>query len=151
VEDADGEGLSSQRAAKAPRRVVDAGESSSLRRSLWQANNPLAHGRGAELKLVVEIDVAESSTQQDEADLIEVMDIVDNSQSRETNRLYQHTSTINKGKEKAEAIPIKWMKGQVPFTIQAALSRPSPGLNITLPQLLDCSPRLRRDLAELRL
>jgi len=41
------------------------------------------------------------------------------------------------------------MKGQVPFTIQDALSGPSPGLNITLPQLLDCLPRLRRDPAEL--
>lgn len=41
------------------------------------------------------------------------------------------------------------MKGQLPFTIQDAPSGPSPGLNITLPQLLDCSPRLRRDLAEL--
>jgi len=41
------------------------------------------------------------------------------------------------------------MKGQVPFTIQDALNGPSPGLSITLPQLLDCSPRLRRDLAEL--
>jgi len=45
--------------------------------------------------------------------------------------------------------PINWMKGQVPFTMQDALNGPSPGLNITLPQLLDCSPRLRRDLAEL--
>jgi len=41
------------------------------------------------------------------------------------------------------------MKGQVPFTIQDALSGPSSSLNITLPQLLDSSPRLRRDLAEL--
>ena len=62
VEEADAEGLSSQRATKAPRRVVDSGESSSPRRSHRQTNNPLPHGRGAELEPVVEIDVAESST-----------------------------------------------------------------------------------------
>jgi len=41
------------------------------------------------------------------------------------------------------------MKGQVPFTIQDALSEPSPRLNIILSQPLDCSPRLRRDSAAL--
>jgi len=54
-----------------------------------------------------------------------------------------------KGKQRAEVAPINWMKGQTPFTIQDALNGPSPGLSITLPQLLECSPRLRRDLAEL--
>ena len=149
VEEPEGAGPSTQRAAKTPRRVVDMGESSLLRRSHRQTNNPLAHERGAELEPVVEIEVVESSSQQAEPDLVEVMDIVDRSQSRETGSSVQRTSTINKGKDKAEAIPINWMKGQLPFTIQDALSGPSPGLNITLPQLLDCSPRLRRDLAEL--
>ena len=77
------------------------------------------------------------------------MNIVDHHQSRETGSSYQPTSMVNKGKEKAEAIPINWMKGQVSFTIQDTLSGLSRELNITLPQLLDCSPRLRRDLAKL--
>jgi len=41
------------------------------------------------------------------------------------------------------------MKGQNPFIIQDALIGPASQLQITLHQLLDCSPRLRRDLAEL--
>jgi len=83
VEDVDGEGVSSQRATKAPRRVVDSGGSSSVMRSRRQTNNALAHRRGAELEPVVEIDVFESSTEQPEEDLIEVMDVVDHSLSRE--------------------------------------------------------------------
>ena len=41
------------------------------------------------------------------------------------------------------------MKGELPFTIRDALSGPNTNLRITLPQLLDCLPLLRRDLAEL--
>jgi len=57
--------------------------------------------------------------------------------------------TRKKDGEKTLAPPINWMKGERQYTIQDALV--GPGLNpvITLPQLLDCSPRLRRDLAEL--
>lgn len=127
--------MPNQKATKAPGRVFDSGKSSSLRRSYRQANNLLAHGKGAELELVVEIDVVESSTQRAGEDLIEVMDVVDRSLSTEPSSSYEIRSTVNKGKEKAEAIPIKWMKGQVPWTIQDALSGLSPGLNITLPQL----------------
>jgi len=58
-------------------------------------------------------------------------------------------ATRKKEGEKTLAPPINWMKGERQYTIQDALV--GPGLNpvITLPQLLDCSPRLRRDLAEL--
>ena len=45
--------------------------------------------------------------------------------------------------------PINWMKDQMPFTIQDALNGPSSRLHITLSQVLDCSPRLCRDMAEL--
>ena len=145
----DGKGSLSQRASKAPRRVLDVGESSSLRRSHRQTNNPLTHGRRTEHEPVVEIDVIESSTQEAEEDLIEAMEVTDHNQSVETDHAYQQIPSKNKGKEKVEAIPINWMKGELPFMIQDALSGPSPGLNITLPQLLDCSPRLRRDLAKL--
>jgi len=51
--------------------------------------------------------------------------------------------------ERTLASPINWMKDQRQYTIQDALF--GPGLNpvITLRQLLDCSPRLMRELAEL--
>jgi len=55
----------------------------------------------------------------------------------------------NRVREKVEIAPIKWMKGQNPFTIQDALTEPASRLQITLQQLLDCSPRLRQDRAEL--
>jgi len=42
------------------------------------------------------------------------------------------------------------MKGQARFTIQDALNGLPPSLSITVRQLLDCSSRLLRDLAELR-
>lgn len=125
------------------------GKSSSLRRSHRQTNNPHAHRRRPELEPVVEIDVVESSTLEAEEDLIEAMEVTDHNQSAETGNSFQQIPSKHKGKEKVEAIPINWMKGQLPFTIQDALSGPSPGLNITLSQLLDCSPRLRGDLAEL--
>ena len=60
-----------------------------------------------------------------------------------------HSAQHGKVKVRAAIVPINWMKGQMPFTIQDALNGPSSKLHITLPQLLDCSPRLRRDLAEL--
>jgi len=41
------------------------------------------------------------------------------------------------------------MKHEVPFTIRDPLNGPNTCLQITLPQLLDCSPPLHRDLAEL--
>src|SRR5205807_3884727 len=41
------------------------------------------------------------------------------------------------------------MKNQSPFMIKDALNGPTTRLQITLPQLLDCSPQLRSDLAEL--
>lgn len=87
VEEPDGEGPS-QRAAKAPRRVVDLGESSSLRRSHRQTNNPFAHGRRPELEPVVGIDVVESSTQEAEEDLIEAMEVTDHNQRAETGDSY---------------------------------------------------------------
>ena len=51
--------------------------------------------------------------------------------------------------EKLQAPPMNWMKGECQYTIQDALTGPALNPVITLPQLLDCSPRLRRDLAEL--
>ncbi|KAG0134396.1 hypothetical protein HOY82DRAFT_602670 [Tuber indicum] len=52
-------------------------------------------------------------------------------------------------KNKGVVALINWMKGQKSFTIQDDLHGPTPSLQITLPQLLDCSRRLQQDLAEL--
>ena len=43
--------------------------------------------------------------------------------------------------------PINWMKGQKQYSLQDALNEVTP--RISFPQLLDVSPRLRRELAEL--
>ena len=43
--------------------------------------------------------------------------------------------------------PINWMKGQKQYSLQDALNDVTP--KISFPQLLDVSPRLRRELAEL--
>jgi len=59
------------------------------------------------------------------------------------------TLQARKGKEKIEIAPINWMKGQIPFTIQDTVDGPDLGLTMTLQELRDCSPRLRRHLAEL--
>ena len=149
VEEAEADTSTNQRAAKAPRRTADLGESSLLRRSNRPTNNPLAHGRGTELEPVVEIDDTDNSPQPGTEDSMDVAIGLDEDDLEGFSDSLPLRSSINKGKEKAEVIPINWMKGQIPFTIQDALSGPSPGLQITLPQLLDCSPRLRRDLAEL--
>jgi len=53
-------------------------------------------------------------------------------------------------RQKVEMAPIKWMKGQARFTPEDAFNGRTPSLLITLPELLDCSPGLLRDLAELR-
>ena len=63
--------------------------------------------------------------------------------------ILQVSALLKAIREKAVIAPIKWMKGERPFTIQDALTGPATQLQITLPQLLDYSPRLRRDLAEL--
>jgi len=81
--------------------------------------------------------------------LMEIADNLEESRDDEPDILRPATLPAGKGKEKVEIAPINWMKGQMPFTIQDALNGPNPDLRITLPQLLDCSPRLRRDLAEL--
>jgi len=58
------------------------------------------------------------------------------------------TILLTRSRQKVEMAPIKWIKGLAPFTIEDALNGPTPSLAITLLQLLDCSPRLHRDLEE---
>src|SRR5207302_2182463 len=79
---------------------------------------------------------------------LELEDVEEVQRSQPT-RFHPVGSPSKKLKERVEAAPINWMKGELPFTIRDALSGSNANLRITLPQLLDCSPRLRRDLAEL--
>jgi len=150
IEEAEMDGMTGQQAAKASCRSTDYDGTLLLRRSHRQTNNPLAYRRGEELEPLVEIEVADCSPQPEPEYTMDMADGQDaiESDSEGLDTPYPLSSRTNKRKEKAEVIPINWMKGQVPFTIQDALSGPSPSLNITLPQLLDFLPRLRRDPAE---
>ena len=60
-------------------------------------------------------------------------------------------ASIGKGKRSVKAgapvPPINWMRGQKQYSLQDALNDVT--LKISFPQLLDVSPRLRRELAEL--
>lgn len=60
-------------------------------------------------------------------------------------------ASIGKGKRSVKAgapvPPINWMRGQKQYSLQDALNDVTP--KISFPQLLDVSPRLRRELAEL--
>ena len=121
------------------------------RRSLRPTNNPLAYRKEAEIAAVAESSDEEDITRRG-VNQEEDMDVM--SEENETQEVVRVSFPpaavkLKRRKQKTPVAPINWMKGQVPFTIQDALNGPSPGLNMTLPQLLDCSPRLRRDLAEL--
>ena len=149
VEEGDMESLAGQRAPKLLRRNNEPGEGSVPRRSLRTAHHPRTSGRGQEIATTVEHEDNDdadyrSGTGQQEEVLAE-----ENEDEEDVIMVLPRSLASKKGKQRAEVAPINWMKGQTPFTIQDALDGPSPGLSITLPQLLDCSPRLRRDLAEL--
>jgi len=150
VEDNDYESTQGQQATKVVRRSGELGESSVPRRSLHSTNNLRTYGRALEITTVAQPDGDEESVtvvhhpdDPQEEELNEHMD-------EETDERYSLiTIPLTRRRPKVEVAPIKWMKGQAPFTIEDALNGPTPSLSITLPQLLDCSPRLRRDLAEL--
>ena len=134
-------------ASKVPRRVHDLGESITVRRSAWPTNNPLANRRnqeeGDDLEMIAEM-VERAREAENKARQMPQEEMRRQSSTRDTispENLKEKTKPLN--------IPIRWMKGQVPFTIADALDGSSSRLSITLPQLLYCSPRLRRDLAEL--
>jgi len=126
-------------------------ESSVARRSLRSINNPWTHGRAPEITTVAQPDGDEASvivvyhpddTQEEEPN--EDMD-------EETEERYSPIIIpLTRSRQKVEMAPIKWMKGQARFTPKDALNGRPPSLSITLPELLDCSPWLLRDLAELR-
>lgn len=151
LEDGEAEPESRARASKVLRRMGDGGESSQPRRSLRATNNPLAYRRGAEVTAVPERAEDQGEGQAHGTPEVEMEEISDGNETEEEIpvRFQPSAVKLKRTKEKTTIAPINWMKGQVPYTIQDALNGPSPGLNITLPQLLDCSPRLRRDLAEL--
>ena len=151
VEEGESEAEFRQRSTKVPRRMGEAGESSQLRRSLRPTNNPLARRRGEEVTAIPGGEAEEEVILGGVGEEVEMEGLSDGNETEEeiAVRHQQATGKPKKSKQKIPVAPINWMKGQVPFTIHDALNGPSPGLNITLPQLLDCSPRLRRDLAEL--
>jgi len=149
VEENDLDSHSGHRASKTPRRIVEGGESSSLRRSLRHSNNQQPQVRATELEPVVEVEVLPHPDQDESIEFMEITDQLEDTDIGEIGLRQTIVPTSEKGKGKAEVAPINWMKSQSQFTIQDALNGPRPGLQITLPQLLDYSPRLRRDLAEL--
>jgi len=152
VEDVEIERETGQRASKLMRRTGEMGEPSVPRRSLRQTNNRLTYGRGPDFRAGSVSDEEEGqrniTVEQQQGD-VEILDDVCDMEEVIGLRLPSPVEQPRKSRKKLELAPINWMKGQAPFTIQEALNAPTPGLNITLPQLLDCSPRLRRDLAEL--
>lgn len=151
VEDEDGEAEFGQRATKVLRRMKAAGETSQPRRSLRPTNNSLAYRRGVETTAIPNAEEVEEiqDASGDQVGDIEILSDGNETENEIPVRFQPSAVKLKRIKRKAAIAPINWMKGQVPFTNQDALNGPDPGLNITLPQLLDCSPRLRRDLAEL--
>ena len=151
VDEGNSESISGQRAPKVVRRLAEAGESSRLRRSLRATNNPLAHRKGPEISAVAEEDAEEEDTivVSPPEDIMSVIDDLEEIQTPTAGRFQPVVPQPRRLKAKIETVPINWMKGETPFTIRDALNGPETRLQISLPQLLDCSPRLRRDLAEL--
>jgi len=151
VEEGDTESIAAQRATKVLRRMREVGESSIQRRSQRPTNNPLAYGR--EHNLTVAPDAEEKRdtpmplNRTDHPDEISEED--SNDEEVDLVMLPLPSPQLRKAKARTEIAPINWMKGQTPFRIEDALNGPTSSLHITLPQLLDYSPRLRRDLAEL--
>lgn len=150
VEDTESEVHDTQRATKVTRRAGELGESLGLRRSLRPTNNPFANRRGLELTTLEDGD---SEMEEAEPDLIHesirLADGFDEIDRMAPERVEPERAPPRKLRKQAEIAPINWMKDQSPFTIRDALTGSASQLQITLPQLLDCSPRLRRDLAEL--
>ncbi|KAG0643021.1 hypothetical protein HOY80DRAFT_998077 [Tuber brumale] len=157
VEDGEADAGSRWRATKVLCRMGGEGESSLPRRSLRPTNNPSAYQKGAETTvlqtrdLLAEVEQEEVVSDGGGNHQVEMEIIGDGNAIEEpiAVRFQPSAAKLRQRKQKGSIPPINWMKGQVPFTIQDALNGPAPGLNITLPQVLDCSPRLRRDLAEL--
>jgi len=97
---------------------------------------------------VVEVENLRDSSNEEIESLLEITDNLNEIGDDEREVLPPPTAQICKGNEKAEIAPMNWMKRQPPFTIQDALNGQNPDFQITLPQLLDCLPRLRCKLAE---
>ena len=155
VEEGETDSLVGLRANKIPRRQVESGESSRPRRLLRSTNNPVTSRREQEVSTIAE---AEQDSQLEDVivlspsrldEIIQSGDELEEAQPPQPDLISPSTIAGKHLRKKEETAPINWMKGQPSFTIQDALDGPTHHLQITLPQLLDCSPRLRRDLAEL--
>jgi len=151
VEDGEPDAAFRQRATKVQRRMGEPGESSQPRRSLCPTNNLLAHRRGGGVTTLADAEAEEEVIYRGSENEAEMDGLSDGNDTKEdiAVRLQPAAAKLKKLKQKIPVAPINWMKGQLPFTIQDALNGPALGLNITLPQLLDCLPSLRRELAEL--
>jgi len=150
VEDTESEVHNTQRATKVTRRAGELGESLGLRRSLRPTNNPLAKRRGLEHTTVEDGDSEMEEAEQDIIhESIRFADGFDKIDRMAPERVEPERAPPRKLRKRALIAPINWMKDQSPFTIRDALTGSASQLQITLPQLLDCSPMLRRDLAEL--
>ena len=126
------------------RRAGEPGENLRLRRSLRPTNNPLANRRGVELSAIEdEDDEPEEAEEQVMGESIQLADGFGEIEQPLPDEILQVSTLPKATKEKVVIAPIKWMKGERPFTIQDALTGPATQLQISLPQLLDCSPRLR--------
>jgi len=151
VEEGDSESLSGGRAQRIVRRSGDTGESSQLHRSLRATNNPLAYRSGPEISAVVDDDdedrgedalIPTDEMMEENNDLEEI-------QPPQSGRFLPVSNPVKRLKGKSETAPINWMKGKVPITIRDALNGLNTRLQITLPQLLNCSFCLHYNLAEL--
>ena len=150
VDDSESDIVASHRAPKVPRRNAEPMENNTnLRRSFRSTNNPLAHRREPEIQEVEEEDQIVDDGLEAMEEVIRVGNQFEEVERTPSERIFPVSTLPKKTKEKVVTAPINWMHGESPFTIRDALNGPSSRLQITLPQLLDCSPRLRRDLAEL--
>ena len=132
------------------RRAGELRESLGLRCSLRPTTNPLANRRGLEHTAIEDGD---SKMEEAEPDIIQesirLADGFDEIDRVASERGEPERAPLRKLRKRAEIAPIYWMRDQSPFRIRDALTGSASPLQITLPQLLDCSPRLRHDLAEL--
>ncbi|KAG0134935.1 hypothetical protein HOY82DRAFT_537153 [Tuber indicum] len=138
------------RATKVQKRGFDVREETQLTRSGRPTNNPLAHGCNEEMRHPAQ-EVKPTGEMEFDDEMVDALPPsvpVDMGYDSQKKTVLKGKSTA-KSKEKVASALIRWMEGQTPFTITDALNGPSTNLQITLPQLLNCSPRLSRDLAEL--
>jgi len=143
VDNSESDIVASHRAPKVVRRNAEPMENNTnLRYSFRPTNNPLAHRREPEIQEVEEEDQIVDDGPEAMEEVIRVGNQFEDVERTSPERIFPVSTLPKKTKEKVVTAPINSMHGEGPFTICDGLNGPSSSLQITLPPLLDCLPRL---------